>query len=165
MFCDQVTIRIARKNDLAEILGVVGRAFAGDTEQKLVETLATSRTGTLSLVAACDGRIIGHILFSAIEAPLAAMALAPLAVDPDYRELQIGTKLVHAALERLRKRGIEAVFVLGDRTYYERFGFSSAAADPFDAPWQSPHFMALELVEGALKDKAGALTYPPVFTA
>ncbi len=53
--------------------------------------------------------------------------------------------------------------MLGDNLYYERFGFSSRLADPFEVGWQGRNFMALELVEGCLAGKSGKLAYPEAF--
>lgn len=163
MLCQQVAIRTARKSD-SEAIGHIHRtSFRQDGEANLVAALVESPTPTISLIADCGGKPVGHLLLSQIEAPVKATALAPMAVLPDYREMQIGTSLVNEAIRRARKHRYQAMFVLGYNGYYERFSFSPEAADPFQVEWQGPHFMALELSAGALAGKKGRLIYPAPF--
>lgn len=163
MLCNHLTIRASRKSDLPAIAIIQETAFGRLGEARLTLDLIASSNKTISLLAECDGKLIGHVLFTEIDAPLSALALAPLAVLPDFRELQVGTALVKAGLDRARRSGYEAVFVLGDRGYYERFGFKSEKADSFKIAWQGPHFMGLELKDGALARRKGRLIYPDVF--
>ncbi|MCB1384520.1 MAG: N-acetyltransferase [Nitratireductor sp.] len=163
MLCNKLTVRRAVESDHAEVLRVEREAFGREDEATLVDRLVPAPEFTLSLIAECDGRAVGHVLLTEIAAPLRALALAPLAVIPAYREMQIGTQLVHQAISDARNAGYEAMFVLGDTLYYERFGFSSTLADPFEIAWQGPHFMALELAGGALAGKSGRLDYPVAF--
>lgn len=164
MLCQNVAIRTARSSD-SEAIGQIHRtSFNQDGEAALVAQLVGSPTPTISLIADCNGKPVGHLLLSEIDAPVRATALAPMAVLPGYREMQIGTSLVHEAIRRARKQRYEAMFVLGYNGYYERFGFSPQAADRFQVEWQGPHFMVLELSEGALKGKKGRLTYPAPFS-
>lgn len=158
MLCNKLTIRKSKVSELTEI-----KAFDRVNEAKLVEALTNSNEKCYSYVAICDGNIVGHVFLTEIKASVKAVALAPLAVLPKYRELQIGTQLVRHAINAAKKNKYEAMFVLGDVAYYERFGFSGILADPFKIKWQSKNFMALELKENALKKKAGELVYPPAF--
>jgi putative acetyltransferase len=77
--------------------------------------------------------------------------------------MQVGTSLVREGITRARKLGYDAVFVLGDPDYYQRFGFSGALAGSFEVPWKGPNFMALEIREGSLAGMAGKLIYPAEF--
>jgi putative acetyltransferase len=163
MRCKELTIRPSGPADETAIAVVQTEAFGRPYEARLALSLIHAPETTISLVAQCEGRIVGHILLSAIAAPVEAMALAPLAVLPEFREMQVGTALVRAAIERAREIGTQAIFVLGDNLYYERFGFSSTLADPFEVGWQGRNFMALELAEGCLAGKHGKLAYPEAF--
>ena len=165
MLCNKLTIRKSKKSDAKAIRSIETKAFGRKAEANLVDQLIPAPDHTISLVAICDGSAIGHILLTEISAPLKALALAPLAVLPDYREMQVGSELVRNAIAQARKSGFEAIFVLGDVLYYERFGFSGKLADPFKVKWQGKHFMALELVDGALSGKQGRLEYPEPFMA
>jgi len=160
---DRLRLRGSRKADRPAIAILHRHAFGRDGEAKLALALMADRKPTISLVGECDRKIVGHVLLSEIGAPVKALALAPLAVAASHREMQIGSRLVAEAIGCARKAGYEAIFVLGDNSYYERFGFASPAADPFDIDWQGPHFMVLELKPGVLKGKKGRLEYPAVF--
>jgi len=140
-------------------------AFGGEEEARIIEKLERDGLAVLSLVARGEGGIEGHILFSVLDVTidgrtLRALALAPMAVRPDRQKRGIGSALVREGLERLRKAGWEAVFVLGHTEYYPRFGFSSALARKFASPFPMEAFMALELVPGALSGESGSVTYP-----
>ena len=163
MLCNRLTIRPSRLEDQPAILGVERKAFGRGAEARLVDQLIPAPCETISLVAECDGRIVGHVLLTEIGAPVRSMALAPLAVLAEYREMLVGSSLVRAAIEAARSGDYDAIFVLGDVLYYERFGFSGKLADPFSVRWQGRHFMALELKEGALKGRSGKLEYPEAF--
>ena len=163
MLCEQLTIRTTKKADLPAVAIIQETAFGRLAEAKLTLDLIGSAARTISVLAECGNKPVGHVLFTEIGAPIPSLALAPLGVLPDYRELQVGTALVKAGLEKARKAGYAAVFVLGDRGYYERFGFTSEKADPFKIDWQGPHFMGLELKEKALARRKGRLVYPEAF--
>lgn len=163
MLCDTLTFRASNNKDLKAVRSVEKKAFGRSQEAKLVETLINAPDKTYSYVAKCNDEIVGHVLLTKIDAPVKALALAPLAVLPKYREMQIGSKLVRFAIEAAKANKYNAIFVLGDVLYYERFGFSSKLANPFKIKWQGDNFMALELSEGSLKGKAGELSYPQAF--
>ena len=163
MLCDKITIRQSRKSDEAAIGQVLTKAFGRINEARLALALIKAKNKTISLVGDCNGRVVGHVLLTAIKAPAHSMALAPLAVMPEFREMQVGSSLVREAIARARKAKTAAIFVLGDSGYYERFGFSSPLADPFEAGWQGRNFMALELVENCLQGKSGKLDCPRSF--
>jgi len=108
-------------------------------------------------------RLFGHILLTAIAGPEKALALAPLVILPDWRDMQIGTELVRHALQVAREQGWKSVFVYGQPDYYCRFGFKSRTADAADTTLQGPRFLALELAMGALAGWSGPLDYPEAF--
>ena len=96
-----VVIRGEREEDLTAIRDVNLLAFRGEAEAKLVEALRRTPEfiPALSLVALHDGHVVGHILFSRIAivsdaASVPALALAPMAVRPEYQGHGIGSKLV-----------------------------------------------------------------------
>jgi GNAT superfamily N-acetyltransferase len=75
------------------------RAFGTSAEADLVDTLRARQKVVLSLVAVLDGRVVGHILFSpaAIESGgelFPVVALAPMAVLPEYQRKGVGSLLV-----------------------------------------------------------------------
>jgi putative acetyltransferase len=100
-----------------------------------------------------------------VEGGIPALALAPLAVRPDFQNQGIGSALVREGLEAARLLGHRIVIVVGDPAYYGRFGFSPARplglVPSLDVPGDA--FMAIELVPGALAGVKGEVVYPAVF--
>eukprot|EP00439_Symbiodinium_sp_Y106_P043521 s2269_g5.t1 len=94
---------------------------------------------TTSLVAAIEGRVVGHILFSTArlepEQEVKAAILAPLAVLPEVQSKGIGGQLIRAGLQALEAEGTALVFVLGHPTYYPKHGFKPAGALGFEATY------------------------------
>jgi putative acetyltransferase len=126
-----LVVRPATSADLPAILTVVRAAFGYDLEAMLVARLERERRVAASVVAASDGRIVGHALLSRVpltapgQAALAALALAPVAVAPDHQGRGIGNLVVRACVGLVDPR--LPVFVIGDPAFYGRFGFEPAA--------------------------------------
>jgi putative acetyltransferase len=167
-----IHIRPERPEDIASIDEINRLAFGGEEEAKLVKAIRGSDyfIPELSLVAVEDDRIVGHILFSPVkiessESSVIALALAPMAVVPEYQNKGIGTELIKHGLIVCKKLGYTIVIVVGHPEYYPRFGFNPAREYSLEAPFEVPDdaFMALELVPGALKNVRGMVKYNPAF--
>jgi putative acetyltransferase len=140
-------------------------------EAELVDRLRTAGVVILSLVAIEDDQIVGHILFStgqiqSSQGLIPVVALAPMAVLPEFQNQGIGSQLVREGLEQLRQSGYERVCVLGHPGFYPRFGFVPAhstygVACEYHVPDEV--FMALELQPGAFSGKSGTFFYHPEF--
>lgn len=164
----QLVIRAEKPADGPAISYVHRRAFARDDEARLVEHLREGRFARVSLVAEIDSRVTGHVLFSDLSIVTAtgvqpALALAPLAVLPEYQSQGIGSELVRQGLDACRSAGHTIVIVLGHPHYYRRFGFSPELALRLESPYAGESFMALELLPGALVGITGRVEYPPPF--
>ncbi|MEI9477878.1 MAG: N-acetyltransferase [Deltaproteobacteria bacterium] len=96
---------------------------------------------------------------------LPALALAPMAVRPEYQNQGIGSELVRHGLRQCRDLGHKVIVVVGHPEYYPRFGFSLARAKGLEAPFPVPDeaFLVLELVPDALEGIKGVVNYPPEF--
>ena len=138
-------------------------AFPTLAEANLVERLRADGDAVISLVAVRAGDIVGHAMLSRMQAPFKALGLAPVAVAAPHRRKGIGFRLIATALERAAREGWEAVFVLGDPEYYQRFGFAAATAARFDSPYARPAFMALALTPAGLPIRSGRVDYAPAF--
>jgi putative acetyltransferase len=159
-----LTIRFERFDDLGQIRAVNEAAFERTDEADLVDNLRAEGAVLLSLIAEVDDRIAGHILFSRMTIGLVeAVALAPMAVLPEYHRRQIGSALVRRGLDELRNRAERIVIVLGHEHYYPRFGFSTDTARHLSSPFPKEAYMALELQSGALDGIAGHVEYPRAF--
>jgi len=169
-----IDIRPEEALDIPAISDLHHSAFGGDIEAKIVEAVRASSgfIRDLSLVAVKDGRVVGHILLSPIHiekgaSSSPALALAPVAVLPGYQKQGIGSLLVEGGLRRCRELGHSIVIVIGEPSFYSRFGFTPARARGLEAPFPVPDeaFMVLDLTGGALGGIAGMVCYPPSFLA
>lgn len=151
--------RAGTTSDLDEISSIEAKSYLRAGEG-LSTALVTGPDDTLSFVAVLDSAIIGHVLLTRIEGPERTLALAPLAILPEWRDMQIGTSLVRHALDHARQAEWRAVFVYGQPDYYGRFGFRSDLADCAHTSMQGPRLMAFELVPGALAGWSGPLGFP-----
>ena len=164
-------IRIEEAADIQRVHAVNLAAFESATEATLVDALRVQAVDAISLVAEDDDNIVGHIMFSPVRLTgadeIRTMALAPMAVTPARQRAGIGSALVRGGLAECRRQGVEAVFVVGHPSYYPRFGFSLAShfgiACEFEVPDEA--FMAVELVAGALREKAGTVFFHQAFHA
>ncbi|MFD0322612.1 GNAT family N-acetyltransferase [Lysobacter gummosus] len=165
---DDMQVLIENESHRAQIRAITQAAFGGDDEADLLDRLREDGLVRLSLVAVEDGQVVGHALFTALPVSVdgrevEALSLAPVSVRPDYQGTGVGSMLIREALARLAHSGFEAVVVLGHPGYYPRFGFSAALAAKLAAPFSGEAFMALELVEGALRGESGRVSYPSAF--
>ena len=138
-------------------------AFGRDVEADLVETLRREASAVLSLVAEEEGRILGHVMFSRMQAPFRALGLAPVGVLPARQRNGIGSLLIRAGLAQARADGWEGVFVLGEPAYYVRFGFDPNMASGFESPYSGPYLMAIALRGPELPCVRGRVDCAPAF--
>lgn len=156
-----MVIRQEQRNDYEKVYQVVQKAFkkvehrAGN-EQDLVVALRKSAAFVpeLSLVAEEDNKIVGHIMFTEIHiSGTVELALAPLAVLPEYQNQGIGKMLMAHGHKIAAKMGYRFSVVLGSENYYPKVGYVPAEQYgikvPFDVP--SSNFMALDLKGHSLK--------------
>ena len=156
-----LSVRAETMNDREQIFQLHRAAFGEDSPGKLVDDLRAAQDAVISLVAAQDNIIIGHVMLSRIMAPIPALSLAPVGVHPDYQKQAIGSILITAAIEKAKQANEAVVFVLGSPEYYQRFGFNVAAALPFTSPYNGPDFMALMLRQDITP--GGDIKYPAAF--
>lgn len=168
----EIVIRPQESADDADVFTVNERAFGRQGEPYLVEQLrqAPDAIQELSLVAVMQGQIVGHILFSLVTletnlGDIPALALAPVAVLPEYQNQGIGSMLVRHGLEEARRLGYRIAVVLGHSNYYPRFGFHCSAEYGIRCAYEVPEeaFMVMELQPAALEGVQGIVRYPPVF--
>ena len=150
-----IEISKEEKNDYEEVYNVVKTAFkkakeSDGNEQDLVVNLRNSDNFVpeLSLVAKKDDKIVGYILFTKIQiGKYEELALAPLAVLPEYQRQGIGSKLIKEGHKIAKEMGYHYVVVLGSDKYYPKFGYEKASKygikPPFDVP--DENFMAIKL--------------------
>ncbi|WP_253795779.1 GNAT family N-acetyltransferase [Kitasatospora paracochleata] len=166
-----VRTRVELPSDAAETRRVHMAAFPGPEEADLVDALrrdAAAWLPDLSLVAV-DERdvVIGHALLTRLAVGDGrALALAPVAVAPEWQRKGVGTLVVRAALDAADAAGERLVVVLGDPGYYGRFGFGPASRHKVSGPFEvaEGYFQTLPL---AAYDGSphGVCRYPAPFAA
>ena len=162
-----MSIRAATPRDREAIRLVEEHAFGQQAEAGLVDALVTGGDAVVELVAEEDGQVVGHILFSRLfvrngAKEFAAVALAPLAVEPSFHGTGIGGALIREAHIRLKEAGERLAVVLGDPVYYGRFGYSHDRAARFESDYQGEALQALAWGDAP---ETGRLVYASAFTA
>ena len=165
-----MNIRPEEEGDWFSVHALNTECFQTPAEALLVDALREQVRPYLSLVAEDEGLIVGHIMFSPVllekHPDRKVMALAPMAVEGEYRRQGIGAALVRAGLEACRKSGIGAVVVVGDPTYYLRFGFIPSTQSQLKCEFEVPAeaFLLIELEPAYLRGCSGLIKYPSAFS-
>ena len=133
-------IRPYEDDDAANVRSLLTAAFPTETEADLVEALRSDGDAEIELVADADGTIVGHILLSKMQEPAATLGLAPVATLPAHQRQGIAASLIESGLAQGLANDWKGAFVLGDLSYYGRFGFEADAAKPFESPYAGEHF-------------------------
>lgn len=165
-----ISTRKANSSDTASILSVHQKAFGRDEEANLVEAIIQSDhfIEQLSIVGSVDEEVCGHALFSRvmiedIESDR-ILALAPVAVLPEYQGQSMGTKIIKEGIKIADKLGYSLITVLGDPQYYRRFNFKTgrdfAVISPFEV--EEEYYMVLPLEKYDTNHK-GKVVYPKAF--
>lgn len=140
-------------------------AFPTSAEACLVEQLRADGDAIVGLVALQNAQIAGHVMFSKMTAPFKALAMAPVAVAPPWRNRGVAARLIESGLKQARVAGWEAVFVLGDPAFYRRFGFQTELARHYTSPYAGPYLMGLTLAGDPLPTSSGAINHAAAFSA
>lgn len=128
-----MNIRAETPSDIDAIHEVTVAAFkdhpiSHQTEQYIIAALRTAGALTISLVAEDAGQVVGHIAFSPIaisDGTEGWYGLGPVSVQPERQRQGIGTALIHAGLDSLKDLHARGCALVGDPSYYARFGFKN----------------------------------------
>jgi putative acetyltransferase len=168
-----VIIRPEQSVFVEQIAEIHRTAFGRDVEADLYLQLRElpDFNPKLSLMALYDGKVVGHVVFSAMTIEgvdgVQAFALGPIAVLPDYQGQQIGAALIYEGLEVCRRAKIDVIFLLGHADYYPRFGFVPARERGFTCAYDVPDeaWMMHVLNSEALEGISGMVHFAPEFDA
>jgi len=153
--------------DFAAVRALIHATFGRAEEADLVDALRSADALTISAVAEDADRVVAHIGFSPITigGQHHALALAPVAVAPDFQRQGIGSVLIRWSLDECRRLGHGVVSVLGEPSYYSRFGFLPAVAFGIECPFPVPSeaYMVLELLPGSATEFRGGVSYRAEF--
>lgn len=162
-----IEIREEQLGDIAAIREVNQRAFGQDQEGNIVDALRANGAALLSLVAALDDRVVGHIMYSPLlVGEVAAAALGPMAVLPEHQRQGIGSKLVEVGNRKLKESGCPFIIAVGHVNFYPRFGFKPASTCGITCEWEMPDdvFMVLALDHAKMPGVSGLAKYRPEFS-
>jgi predicted N-acetyltransferase YhbS len=89
----------------------------------------------LSFVCTDDGETIASVRMTPVTAGgVKGHLLGPLAVRPSHKNKGIGRELVKIAIEAARRKGSEAVILVGDPPYYMPLGFEKVPYNALEFP-------------------------------
>lgn len=156
-----IVIEAEAPDDAPAREALLDRCFGRARRFKTSERLRRGRRPApgLALVARdASGGLAGTVRLWPIAAGSAgaALLLGPLAVEPDQQGNGIGAALMRRALAEAAGSGHRAVILVGDASYYCRFGFQTVPPGlEMPGPVETDRFLGLELVPGALTGAAG----------
>ncbi|MDF2515162.1 MAG: family acetyltransferase [Sphingobacterium sp.] len=175
----KIHIRQESAEDYETVFELIQKAFehaeyTDHQEQFLVQKLRQSSgfIPELALIAEINGRPVGYILVTKIKIvdeenkkAHSSLALAPIAVLPDFQGKGIGSKLIKEAHRIARQLGFGSIILLGHADYYPRYGYVQMVKYgikmPFDVP--DENCMIIELLPEALVGVKGMVVYPKEF--
>ena len=163
-------IRKVKTVDREQVLALLEAAFGQEDEGKIVEHLWRENAVTIERVAEHGGVVVGYIAYTNVQTDPAIdgpqLGLAPLAVAPAHQQQGFGSALVEETLSVCRDMGANLIVVLGEPSYYGRFGFEPASSrnmrwDALDAG-DAFQMIAGDMIKG---DAARIVQYHPAFYA
>ena len=140
-----VTVRSATREDVAAVVKLLADDVLGAQRERVEEPVAavyltafdemTAQAGNELLVAERDGDIVGVLQLTIIpglsRTGMRRAQLEGVRVSSSHRGMQIGERLVSAAIARARAAGCGLVQLTSDvtrtdaRRFYERLGFEA----------------------------------------
>jgi putative acetyltransferase len=161
---DRMTIRLETAGDASGIAALLKNSFPTTAaEAELTERLRADGDAVLPLLAEAGMRIAAYAMFARMTAPFRAMGLGPVAADAALRRRGLASALIRDGLLRARTEGWDACFVLGNPSFYGRFGFRADLAAGFDCAYAGPNFMCMALQPGGLPVSSGRVEYARAF--
>ncbi|MFI0373989.1 GNAT family N-acetyltransferase [Actinomadura sp. 1N219] len=172
------TTRPERPGDRGAVRAVVEAAFPTAAEADLVDALRADPAwapGLSAVAEAPDGGVAGYALVTRCRVGAGpaevsgALALAPVAVLPEWQRRGAGGAAVRAVLDAAAARaaagrGERLVVVLGHPEYYPRFGFVRASSLGVGVAFPVPDEALMALVlDGPGPVPSGTVAYPPPF--
>jgi predicted N-acetyltransferase YhbS len=155
-------IRAERASDVVAREALLDACFGVNRCLRTCQRLRDGRAPAegLALSAVREGRLVGTVrLWHVSAGGVRALVLGPLAVDSSCRKLGLGAALMDHALAAAQANGHGAVILLGDASYYARFGFSGLKTGGLSlpGPFERDRLLGLELREGALDGASGMI--------
>lgn len=162
---NKVTYRPLHADDAQAVSSLHAHVFGPGRFARTAYRVREQRGGACVQVSPfCQAAVLGNRLIASVTmTPIRigtagdCLLLGPLAVHPEFAGLGFGRGLVAAAIEAAKPTGIKAIILVGDQSYYGRFGFKRVAPGhiTFPGPVDQGRILGLELEEGALAAARG----------
>jgi len=157
-----ITIREEIPSDVSAREALLDRCLGERRTAKSSERLREGRLPAkgLSLIAERDGAVVATVRLWNVDAGgVEALLLGPLAVSPELQGEGLGKAMMREAIWRAACRGHDAILLVGDAPYYERFGFAAGLTRELamPGPVERERFLGIELRDAALAGAAGTL--------
>ncbi|GGF60484.1 N-acetyltransferase [Azorhizobium oxalatiphilum] len=113
---------------------------------------------TLSFTAHVGTMMVGSVRQTPIFIGTSpAILLGPLTVEPPFRAVGIGARLMNICMDEARTLGHQLVLLVGDEPYYRRFGFKVVPHGriAMPGPVDPGRLLIAELNEGAFEGISG----------
>jgi putative acetyltransferase len=126
-------------------LAFMNHPHSRQTEQFIIQALRDAKALSVSLVAEEAGRIVGHVGFSPVsisDGTTDWYGLGPISVHPERQGQGIGRALMENGLDQIRTLGAHGCALVGDPSFYRRFGFSNSPALVYEGILQE-YFLVL----------------------
>jgi len=167
-----ISFRSEKISEIELIDALIRQSFEGAEEADLVKGLRDRGALLFSIVAIdkATDQIVGHMALSLVtiegsDRTWQALGLAPLSVLPDFQNQGIGSSLINYWFQEYAEDFFNAVFLLGEPKYYQKFGFEIASNYGF--VWQNnggeDFFQVKEIKKGFLQKAAGTVFYNEAF--
>lgn len=173
-------IRLENEYDYIEVEKLVRDSFwnvyrPGAYEHFIVHNLRNDESfiSKMAYVIEDGEKIIGNINYSKGKIiyeneSVPAVILGPIAIDRNYQNRGLGSKLINYTLKIAQEDNIPFILVVGDENYYSRFGFESASKyclylNGTDFNEENPFFMIKVFDEGIIKNESGIFHNSDVF--
>ena len=89
------------------------------------------------------------------DSPIVHLLLGPIAVHPIWQGEGIGSSLIFEGLIQAKRKGYELVILVGDESYYSRFGFQRNHQIIFPPPTDPARVLYIDLNTGSANEIIG----------
>jgi len=159
--------RATKEEDWDQIYSFIDRIRMRKNETNFVRELKDKDEFVHTSVIDRNGDINGLVFYSRLKLMTDnvinnALVMAPFMVDPIWQGQGLGAELIRQSHAQLIEQKERLVFVLGEESYYGRFGYSRETASTYQGPYQGPFLLACKWSDEF--PSTGNLIYPDAFT-
>lgn len=113
---------------------------------------------SLSFTAHVGTMMVGSVRLTPIAiGDTPALLLGPLTVEPPFRSVGIGARLMEVSMDAAKTAGHRLIVLVGDAPYYSRFGFKHVPPGriAMPGPVDPARLLVAELADGAFDGVSG----------